>query len=45
MKNIWDICPAPDASSALFPGKTAYEQQAHVSLSPGCPANVSRITL
>jgi arylformamidase len=42
---IWDISPAVDEHAAVFPGDTAYSQQLHFSLSPGCPVNVNRITL
>ena len=42
---IWDISPAVDAQAAVFPGDTAYSQQLHFSLAPGCPVNVNRITL
>ena len=42
---IWDISPALDERAEVFPGDTAYSQQLHFSLSPGCPVNVSRITL
>ena len=45
MQKVWDISPPVDASSAVFPGDTAYAQQAHFSLGPDCPVNVSRITL
>ena len=45
MQKIWDISPPVDESSAVFPGDTAYTQQAHFSLGPDCPVNVSRITL
>ncbi|MEO7401024.1 MAG: arylformamidase [Polaromonas sp.] len=42
---IWDISPALDEQSDVFPGDTRYSQQPHFSLSPGCPVNVSRIQL
>ena len=29
----------------MFPGDTAYSQQLHFSLAPGCPVNVNSITL
>ena len=45
MKKIWDISPWVDASSAVFPGDTAYSLEPHFVLGPGCPVNVSRITL
>jgi arylformamidase len=42
---IWDISPAIDEQAAVFPGDTAYSQELHFSLAPGCPVNVNRITL
>ena len=45
MKKIWDISPWVDTSSAVFPGDTAYKLEPHFVLGPGCPVNVSRITL
>ncbi|MEO8544734.1 MAG: arylformamidase [Betaproteobacteria bacterium] len=45
MKKIWDISPAVDATSAVFPGDTRYTQQDHFTLGPECPVNVSCITL
>jgi arylformamidase len=42
---IWDISPAVDETAAVFPGDTAYSQQLHFSLAPGCPVNVNSITL
>jgi arylformamidase len=42
---IWDISPPVDERAAVFPGDTAYSQQLHFSLSPGCPVNVNSITL
>ena len=42
---IWDISPAVDEHSEVFPGDTAYSQQLHFSLSPDCTVNVNRITL
>ena len=41
----WDISPAVDEQSAVFPGDTGYTQQLHFSLSPGCPVNVNRISM
>ncbi|MBA3771703.1 MAG: arylformamidase [Ramlibacter sp.] len=45
MKRIWDISPPVLPGSPVFPGDTPYEQQWSATLSPGCPVNVSRITL
>lgn len=42
---IWDISPAVDERSEVFPGDTAYSQTLHFSLAPDCPVNVNRITL
>lgn len=42
---IWDISPALDEQSDVFPGDTRYSQQLHFSLSSDCPVNVSRIQL
>ena len=42
---IWDISPPVDASAPVFPGDTAYSQQWSASIGPGCPVNVSAITL
>ena len=42
---LWDISPAVDERSEVFPGDTAYSQQLHFSLAPDCPVNVNRITL
>jgi len=44
-QQIWDISPFVDAESAVFPGDSRYDQQAHFTLSADCPVNVSRITL
>ncbi len=45
MKRIWDISPPVLPGTPVFPGDTPYEQQWSATLSPGCPVNVSRITL
>ena len=45
MKKIWDISPAVAPGSPVFPGDTPYAQEWSATLSPGCPVNVSRITL
>jgi len=42
---LWDISPAIDEGSDVFPGDTGYSQQLHFSLSPDCPVNVNRLTL
>ncbi|MCW5649597.1 MAG: arylformamidase [Ramlibacter sp.] len=45
MKRIWDISPPVDAGSPVFPGDTPYQQRWSASMAPGCPVNVSAITL
>lgn len=45
MKRLWDISPPVHAGAPVFPGDTAYSQQWVASLGPGCPVNVSAITL
>ncbi len=42
---IWDISAPLDAESPAFPGDTAYTQQWVAQIAPGCPVNVSAITL
>ena len=42
---LWDISPPVDAGSPVFPGDTPYRQQWAATLGPGCPVNVSAITL
>ncbi|ROZ71214.1 arylformamidase [Ramlibacter sp. WS9] len=45
MKKIWDISPPVAPGSPVFPGDTPYGQEWSATLAPGCPVNVSRITL
>ena len=45
MKKLWDISPPIHAGAPVFPGDTAYTQQWVASIEPGCPVNVSAITL
>lgn len=45
MPNIWDISPPLQANTPVFPGDTAYQQHWSATLGPGCPVNVSAITL
>ena len=44
-KRIWDISPPVMAGAPVFPGDTPYSQEWSATLGPGCPVNVSRITL
>ena len=45
MQNLWDISPPLQAGTPVFPGDTAYQQHWSATLGPGCPVNVSAITL
>jgi arylformamidase len=45
MGRLWDISPPVHAGSPVFPGDTAYAQKWSATLGPGCPVNVSAITL
>lgn len=45
MKKLWDISPSVHAGAPVFPGDTAYSQQWAATIGPGCPVNVSAITL
>jgi arylformamidase len=45
MKPIWDISPFVDASAPVFPGDTPFSQRWVAEIGPGCPVNVSAITL
>ncbi len=42
---LWDISPPIAADSPLFPGDTAYSQQWTARIGPGCPVNLSAITM
>lgn len=42
---LWDISPPVHAGTPVFPGDTAYRQRWAASIGPGCPVNVSEITL
>jgi arylformamidase len=45
MRRLWDISPPVHADAPVFPGDTRYAQQWVATLGPGCPVNVSAITL
>ncbi|MEZ5606279.1 MAG: arylformamidase [Burkholderiaceae bacterium] len=42
---LWDISPPVRPGSPVFPGDTPYQQLWSAQIGPGCPVNVSRITL
>lgn len=45
MQNLWDISPPVSSLSPVFPGDTPYRQRWNASIGPGCPVNVSEITM
>jgi len=45
MQSLWDISPPVDAHSPVFPGDTPYRQEWAAQIAPGCPVNVSSLTL
>jgi arylformamidase len=44
-KKLWDISPPIHANSPLFPGDTVYSQRWTARIAPGCPVNISAITM
>lgn len=44
-RQLWDISPPLQKSTPVFPGDTPYQQQWNASIGPGCPVNVSTLTL
>ena len=42
---LWDISPPVHAGSPVFPGDTPYQEQWTATIGPGCPVNVSALTL
>ena len=45
MNRLWDISPPVAPGAPVFPGDTPYQQQWAAQIAPGCPVNVSSITL
>jgi arylformamidase len=45
VRRLWDISPPVHAGSPVFPGDTAYQQRWSWTMGPGCPVNVSTLTL
>jgi arylformamidase len=45
VSRLYDISPPLDADTPPFPGDTAYQQRWAAEIGPGCPVNVSAITL
>lgn len=44
-RQLWDISPPVHAGAPVFPGDTPYQQRWSAEIGPGCPVNVSAITL
>lgn len=45
MSRLWDISPALGPGTPPFPGDQAYEQRWTARIGPGCPVNLSALTL
>lgn len=45
MKRLWDISPPIAPDSPLFPGDEPYSQKWTATIGPGCPVNLSAITM
>jgi arylformamidase len=45
MPRLWDISPPVHEHSPVFPGDAAYDQRWNARIAPGCPVNVSTLTL
>ncbi len=44
-QRIWDISPPVHEGAPVFPGDTPFRQRWAATIGPGCPVNVSEITL
>ena len=44
-RTLWDISPPVSPDSPLFPGDRAYAQEWTATIAPGCPVNLSAITM
>ena len=45
MPRLWDISPPLSSATPAFPGDTVYQQRWAARIGPGCPVNVSAITM
>ena len=45
MPRLWDISPPISPATPAFPGDTTYHQTWMAEIGPGCPVNVSAITM
>jgi arylformamidase len=44
-RRLWDISPPVHVSAPVFPGDAAYQQVWAATIGPGCPVNVSTLSL
>lgn len=44
-RQLWDLSPPVHAGAPVFPGDTPYAQAWGARIGPGCPVNVSTLTL
>ncbi len=44
-RRVWDISPPVSAASPVFPGDAAFDLRWTWQMGPGCPVNVSTLTL
>jgi arylformamidase len=45
VQKLWDISPPISSATPAFPGDTTYQQRWVAEIGPGCPVNVSAITM
>jgi arylformamidase len=45
MRRLWDLSPPVHAGAPVFPGDTPFRQNWNARIGPGCPVNVSTLTL
>jgi arylformamidase len=45
MKKLWDISPPISETAPLFPGDEPYSQKWTARIGPGCPVNLTAITM
>lgn len=45
MDKVWDISPPISPATPAFPGDTVYSQRWNAQIGPGCPVNVSAVTM
>ncbi|MBJ7414780.1 MAG: cyclase family protein, partial [Niveispirillum sp.] len=44
-RRLWDISQKVRPGIPVWPGDTAYQEERTWAIGPGCPVNVSRLTL